>query len=858
MAKSRRTTRREDDGPLPEIFRSWLREKGWRLRAHQQALLEDASRGDALVIAPTGGGKTLAGFLPSLVDLSGRSGAGLHTLYISPLKALATDVARNLLVPVEEMGLDIRIEVRTGDTPSSRRSRQRAHPPDILLTTPEQIALFMASAHAEAYFRDLRVVVIDEVHALAAGKRGDLLSLGLASLRRWSPGARRIGLSATVGDPARLAAWIGPETRIIRSGQGAPPLIEVLDSDRRTPWAGHSGRHAIGELYERISAHRTSLVFVNTRAQAEMIFHELWRINEKGLPIALHHGSLDPSHRRRIESLLADGGLRAVVCTSTLDLGLDWGSVDLVIQVGAPKGCARLVQRIGRSNHRLEEASRAILTPCNLFESLECRAAAAAIAAGELEPWPERTGALDILAQHICGKACGDGFSADDLYNEILTAPPYAGLDRSAFDRVLDLVATGGYALRAYDRFRRIVPEPITGRWRACSGEVARRHRRSVGAVIEEPLMSVRLAAQGSRAGRRLGEVEAYFLESLRPRDAFLFAGQLLHLVAIENDEAVVAPARSDNPLVPSYNGGKFPMNTHLASRVRELASDRSGWRELPGQTREWLAAQDQHSALPAPDELLVETFARSGRHYLCAYPFEGRLAHQTLGMLLTRRLERGGFGPLGFVASDYAIAVWCARSCEPCDLGALFCEDMLGDDLDAWLQESAMMKRAFRNAAILSGLIEKPGGPTSRVRSGALMSTDLIYDVLRSHEPDHILLRAAQQDAVTGSLDIRRLGELLRRVRGHITVRHLSRVSPLAVPSLLEIGKIPVGLDASEALLAEASDTLVREAMNPELPPDGQGAAPAPEPPGRSLRRRGSPGSTRPSRQRRREGQSR
>ena len=449
---------------LPAPFAEWFAARGWSLRPHQEALLAAANEGrGGLVIAPTGGGKTLAGFLPSLIDLSGqppRRHPALHTLYISPLKALAADVARNLSTPVGEMRLPITIDVRTGDTSPSRRQRQRAKPPDILLTTPEQLALLIASEHANVFFQDLRAVIIDEVHAIAATKRGDLLGLCLATLRRWAPQARHVGLSATVRDPIALARWLGPDTPILRYVGGAEAHIDVLDSERRIPWSGHSGRHNVPEVYERIKGAKMALVFVNTRSQAEMTFQELWRVNEASLPIALHHGSLDVEQRKRVESAMAAGKLKAVVCTSTLDLGIDWGDVDLVVQMGAPKGSARLIQRIGRSNHRMDEPSQALLVPSNRFEVLECRAAVEAVSAGELDGPGPRRGAIDVLAQHIMARACGEGFDALELFDEIKLAAPYEALDWETFERVVDFVATGGYALKTYDRFRRIVKFP--------------------------------------------------------------------------------------------------------------------------------------------------------------------------------------------------------------------------------------------------------------------------------------------------------------------------------------------------------------------------------------------------------------
>lgn len=824
---------------LPGLFQNWFDSKGWSLRPHQRDLIDAAARGEGgLVIAPTGGGKTLASFLPSLIELAAETGRlrpALHTLYISPLKALANDVRRNLAAPVAEMGLDITLESRTGDTPPSRRQRQRAKPPDILLTTPEQLALLIASEHAGVFFGDLRAVIVDEVHAIAQTRRGDLLSLGMATLRQWAPKARFIGLSATVRDPDALARWLGEGTPVIRHLGGADARIDVLDSEARIPWAGHSARHAVAEVYEQIRRANMSLVFVNTRSQAEMMFQELWRVNEDALPIGLHHGSLDVEQRRRVEAAMASGKLKAVVCTSTLDLGIDWGDVDLVVQIGAPKGASRLIQRIGRSNHRMDEPSRALLAPSNRFEVLECRAAVEAVAANELDGPGPRRGALDVLAQHVMGRACGDGFDAVRLFEEVRAAAPYTDLDWETWERVVDLVATGGYALRTYDRFRRIVRFP-DGVWRARNDEVRRQHRMNVGTIIESPMIGVRLVsfvgarvkpgepkraatqADGKklmRAGRKLGELEEYFIETLTPGDTFLFAGQVLRFEGVSDSDALVTRSNDPDPAVPSYNGGKFPLTTFLAARVRAMLHDRSRWRELPDQVREWMEVQERKSVIPRPDQLLIETFPRGERFYMVCYPFEGQLAHQTLGMLLTRRMERAGLKPLGFVASEYALSVWSMDDPGQADIDALFHEDMLGDDLDAWLEESALMKRTFRTCALISGLVEMRHTRGEKTGRQVTFSTDLIYDVLRSHEPDHILLQASREDASQGLLDIRRLGEALKRARGHIVHRRLDHISPFAVPVMLEIGKEPVySGDATEAVLREAEEDLVRDAM--------------------------------------------
>ena len=822
---------------LPAGFQNWFSGRGWSARAHQLDLTQAALAGEsALLIAPTGGGKTLAGFLASLIELSGKAQRNadrpaLHTLYISPLKALAVDVARNLTTPVEEMGLDIRIETRTGDTPTHKRQRQRRTPPDILLTTPEQLALFIASDHAAEFFADLKCVIIDEIHAIAPSKRGDLLSLGLATLAQWAPACRFVGLSATVHDPRVLQDWLAVRSdtpRLIKAEGGVRADVDILISDERIPWSGHSGRFAVGEVYAQIKQARMSLVFVNTRSQAELLFQELWNVNEDGLPIALHHGSLAKEQRRKVEAAMAAGKLKAVVCTSTLDLGIDWGEVDLVIQMGAPKGAARLVQRIGRANHRMDEASRAMLVPTNRFEILECRAAEDAVEAGEIDGEPLRQGALDVLAQHIMGRACGDGFGLEPLFDELRLAAPYRDLDWETYERIVDLVATGGYALKTYDRFKRIT-RTRGGTWLARTARDRQQHRMNVGAIVEARHLNVRLASRvgreqagqttgrpALRAGRKLGEIEEYFISTLTPGDTFLFAGEILRFLGVQEMDCLAMRASADtNPAIPSYNGGKFPLTQFLAGRVRKMIHDRDSWIALPDQVREWFEIQDLRSTIPAEDELLVETFPRGARHFLACYPFEGRLAHQTLGMLLTRRLERLGARPLGFVASEYAMAVWAMEPMSTVDMDELFAPDLLGDDLEAWLEEAVLMKRHFAHCAQISGLIARRMPGSEKSGRQVTFSTDLIYDVLRSHEPDHILLQAARQDAATGFLDIRRLSDMLMRVRSKIVHQDLVRISPFAVPLMLEVGKEPVhGASVEEAILREAEADLIAEAM--------------------------------------------
>jgi ATP-dependent Lhr-like helicase len=776
---------------------------------------------DALLIAPTGGGKTLAGFLPSLIALSSPADQvrpGVHTLYISPLKALAVDVQRNLMTPIQEMGLRVSVEARTGDTPQSKRQRQRSAPPSILLTTPEQLALFCAWEGSRAYFQSLQCVILDEIHALHGTKRGDLLNLGLARLQTFAPALRRVGLSATVDDPQTLRRWLSPHPReadVVFGDPGAPPQIDVLISQNRVPWSGWTARHAMGEVYESIRSARTALVFVNTRFQAELAFQTLWELNEEGLPIALHHGSLAAEQRRKVEAAMARGDLRAVVCTSTLDLGVDWGAVDLVIQLAAPKGSSRLVQRIGRANHRLDEPSRALLVPAHRFEVLECQAAVEAVAANDLDGEPVRIGAKDILAQHVMGCACAEPFDLRALHQEVASSAPYAALSLEAFEQVVDFVSTGGYALRTYDRFRRII-QGRDGLWRARNADAVQRHRMNVGAIVDIPMLSIRTQRSDRRqGGRKIGEMEEGFLEQLTAGDTFLFAGQVWRFEGIEGMDCWVTPAPGREAKTPSWGGSKFALSTYLARRVRRMIADQPGWDRLPDDVQEWLHIQKRRSYIPAEDEMLVETFQRGARHYLAAYPFDGRISHGTLCQLLARRLERAGRQPLGFVANDYALAVWGMKSMADIDLEVLFQEDMLGDDLDAWLDESFMMKRTFRQCAVLAGLIQRRLPGQEKSGRQVTFSSDLIYDVLRRHQPDHLLLQCARQDAATSTLDVVRLGRLLQRIKGRVRGRTLSKVSPFAVPVLLEIGREPVAGAGQDAILQESADELIAEALD-------------------------------------------
>jgi ATP-dependent Lhr-like helicase len=774
-------------------------------------MLDEARAGrHALLVASTGAGKTLAGFLPTLAELIGAPAEGLHTLYVSPLKALAVDIARNLIAPITDMALDIRVETRTGDTSSDAKARQRSKPPQILLTTPESLSLLLSYPDSVTMFASLKTIVVDEVHAFATGKRGDLLSLCMARLQRIAPALRRVALSATVADPDGYRAWLAPDgdidrVALVRGQPGADPRIAILLPEGRVPWSGHSGRYAAEQVMAQIAAHRTTIVFCNTRSLAELIFQDLWKVNADGLPIGVHHGSLAKDARLKVEGAMADGRLRALVATASLDLGVDWGDVDCVIQMGAPKGSSRLLQRIGRANHRLDEASEAIVVPGNRFEYLEARAALDAVEAGELDPDLFRRGALDVLAQHVMACACAAPFDRDALLGEIRSALPYSALDDALFDQVLGFIRDGGYSLRAYDRFKRLVQDP-DGTWRISHPRFATQHRLNAGIIVEATMLSVRF-----RNGRQLGRVEEAFANQLSTGDTFFFAGLSLEVEKIDQTDLIVH-ATSKPARIPTYGGSRMPLSTNLADRVRGFLADPGQWPRFPDDVREWLEYQAARSVLPQPGQLLVETFPREGRHYMVAYSFEGWNAHQSLGMLITRRMETQGLSPLGFVANDYAIACYALEKIT--DPAALLSADILEHEFVDWVQQSHLLKRAFREVAVIGGLVERQHPGKRKTGKQVTFSTDLIYDVLRKYEPSHLLLKAAWDDARAKMTDVGRLASLLDRAAATMVHVDLERVTPLAVPVLTLIGRERVSTArGDDALLIEA-EVLAAEAM--------------------------------------------
>jgi ATP-dependent Lhr-like helicase len=793
---------------LPPPFANWFARNGWQIHPHQQAMLDQASAPALLLIAPTGGGKTLAGFLPTLAELADGAFQGLHTLYVSPLKALAADIKRNLRRPVDEIGLPIRIEDRTGDTSYTQKRRQRADPPHILLTTPESLALLFSYEDAPRMFAGLQRVIVDEIHALAESKRGDQLMLALSRLQRLAPGLRRVGLSATVEDPAGMAATLARHPDpcpIIHADPGPDPDISMLVTDEYPPWSGGGAAYAIPAVLAEVMRHRTTLIFHNTRAQAEIFFHNLWLANTDDLPIGIHHGSLDRNQREAVEAAMVRGDLRAIVCTGSLDLGIDWGDVDLVIQVGAPKNVKRLIQRIGRANHRYNAPSKALLVPANRFEVVECVAALQAAAAHDLDGDPKGPGPLDVLCQHILIVACAGPFDADALYREVCTVGAYATLPRATFDDCLDFCATGGYALRAYDKWRRLLQRP-DGQWQLRDPRAALRVRMNIGTIHDTDTLKVRM--RGSF--KPLGEIEEGFAATLTPGDTFLIGGQIVRYEGLRDLTVEVSRAAAKKPKIATFMGTKFATSTQLSARILDMFRQAS-WPDLPRHTADWLSVQRDLSHLPRADRILVESFPHDGLAHTCFYGFAGRNAQQTLGLLLTKRMEEIGQNPIGFVSTDYATLIW---GLDPVtDPAPLVDPANLRDGFDLWLTGNAVMKRTFRASATIAGLIERNLPQARKSGRQATFSSDILYDTLTRYDPDHLMLRITRQEARRGLVDFGRIEEMLARTAGridHVTVPH---VTPLAAPMLLEMGKVPIFGAGREKMLAEIAADLMAAA---------------------------------------------
>ena len=645
---------------IPDKISKWIRAKNWTLHEHQIRMFKSSECSSQLLIAPTGSGKTLAGFLPTIADLYLNPSQKLHTLYISPLKALASDIKRNLETPIKELELKISVEDRTGDTKQSIKKKQRVIPPNILLTTPESLALLMSYPEAPSIFSSLKRIIVDEIHAITESKRGDQLFLAISNIRKYCLDAKIIGLSATVNDPSLIAGWLAPtnDCDIILSDPGLVPEISILATSEPPPWAGAGGLYSIPEIITEIETHKTTLIFHNTRAQAEIFFHNLWLANSKNLPIAIHHGSLDKEQRNHVETAMVRGELRAVVCTGSLDLGIDWGSVDLVIQIGAPRQVKRLIQRIGRANHSRSGASKGLIVPANRLEVLECFMALDAIYENKLDSELQTQIPLDVICQHLLLVACAGPFMPLDIFNEIRTIEKYKNFNREDFDQCLDFCISGGYALKKYNQWHRLI-QTSNGAVKLRDPRIANRLRMNAGTIQDSDTLKVRYKSKrGKSKGSTIGEVEEAFAVSLTPGDTFLIGGRIVKFESLREMVVEVSPRPEKKPKIAVFSGTKFSTSTLLCDRILRTLEEKR-WDNLPEYLCRWLEHQASFSELPQSNSVLIETFPRNKLNYTCVYGFAGRNAQQTLGLLLTKRMEELGLNPVGFVANDYTTLVW-------------------------------------------------------------------------------------------------------------------------------------------------------------------------------------------------------
>ena len=795
---------------LPQKFQNWINKRNWGLHTHQIDVLTNSDRKSQLLIAPTGSGKTLSGFLPTLIELDRVNFSGLHTVYVSPLKALAADIKRNLMIPIEEMGLNIKVEDRTGDTTAKTKRRQRIDPPQILLTTPESLALLISFPEANALFANLERIIIDEIHALVENKRGHQLLLAISRLQSISKNLRKLALSATVDHPQEIAGFISENDNncpIIFAEPGPDPNISMLQTTASPPWSGAGATYAVPDVLEQISKHKTTLIFHNTRAQAEIFFHNLWLNNQDNLPVAIHHGSLDLAQRKRVEAAITKGELRAVVCTGTLDLGIDWNEVDLVIQVGAPKNIKRLVQRIGRANHTYNTPSKAIIVPANKFEIVECQAALEAVRDKDLDGEPIASGSLDVLCQHILLVACSGKILPSKLFEEIKQIGAYKNLTHEEFEECMGFCIDGGYALNRYEQWHRLKLDH-SGNLILRDPRIANKIRMNVGTIQDTETLKVRTHRRSG--GKPLGEIEEAFAASLTKGDTFLIGGNIVRFESLREMIVEVTHNANKQPKIATFMGTKFATSTKLSDRILDSFENQS-WKDLPADTVNWLNKQKEFSQLPVRNSLLIETFFRKSRHYLVVYGFAGRNANQTLGLILSKKLEELNLAPLGFVANDYATLIWGLEKVEnPIQLFK-FSEIELG--LDKWFSGNALMKRTFKAVASVSGLIDRNLPGLRKSGRQTTFSSDILYDTLVKYDPTHLLLKITKDEAMKGLIDFSRIEEMFKRVDDNIIHKNLPHVSPLAAPMLLEVGTIPIEGQARELLLKNEANSLMKEA---------------------------------------------
>lgn len=771
---------------------AWFASRGWSPFSYQREVWDAYRDGESgLIHVATGMGKTLAAAGGPVIEAAENpvdEDTGVRLLWLTPLRALARDTVQSLEEFLSGVGLPWRVGLRTGDVSSSVKTRQRRSPPEVLVTTPESLSLLLSYPEKGRIFGALECVIVDEWHELLGSKRGTQTELCLAHLRGLRPGLRCWGLSATLGnlDHARNVL-LGPGSpgRIVAGPDGGPVVVDTLLPETlvRFPWSGHLGLQLLPRVVDELEGEGTSLLFTNTRAQAELWHQALLEARPDWTEeLALHHGSISAEARTVVEEGLRAGTLRCVVCTSSLDLGVDFQPVDRVLQVGSPKGVGRLLQRAGRSGHRPGAQRRVVCVPTHALELLEFASARAAVAEGEVEPREAPDAPLDVLAQHLVTLALAGGVSAEAVFREARATWSYRNLSREAWGWVLDFVVRGGPALQAYPRYRRLVMEE-GDRLVSTGASVTRSHRQAVGTIADEGSLEVRFLKGG-----RLGSVEEGFLSRLRPGDRFLFAGRVLELVRIKDMRAYVRRgSRSGRTTVPRWAGGRLPLSSHLA---RWVAAGLAGDPRVQGPELDalepLLELQRRWSALPGPDRLVVELARSREGHHAFLFTFLGRSAHEGLGALLAWRLSRAAPRTVGVALNDYGIEL---LSPDPFPdeeeaWSALLSPEGLATDLPDCLNAAEMARRRFRQIARVSGLVHP--GPPGRARNARNLqaSSGLIFDVLARYDPDNLLVDQAHREVLEAELEASRLraglASLAERDR---VLTHPPRFTPLAFP---------------------------------------------------------------------------
>jgi ATP-dependent Lhr-like helicase len=797
----------------PASLDRWFASQGWTVQPFQHRVWRAMRRGvSGLVHAETGSGKTLAVWFGALLRLSDKHSAGLQVLWITPMRALATDTRAALAAPLAALGIAREVELRTSDTSSAQRSRQLRKPPLALVTTPESLSLLIAQPEWRSFFASLSTVVVDEWHELIGSKRGVQVQLALQRLRGLGSACAVWGLSATLARPEEaLEVLTGrPGGCLIRAPGRRVPIIDTMipEAVERFPWAGHLGTRMLGQVVRALDAASTSLVFCNTRAQAEIWYQLLLdaRPDWAGL-IALHHGSLDREARHWVEENLGAGRLRAVVCTSTLDLGVDFAPVERVLQIGSAKAVARLLQRAGRSGHRPGGVSRATLVPTHALELLEAAAAREAVGRARIEPHRALEQPLDVLVQHLVTAALGEGFDEAELLAEVRGTHAYRYLDEGSWRWALDFVIQGGESLKAYPEYRKLVRDP-DGRWRVPDAAIARRHRMSIGTIVAEAEVSVR-----AMNGSRLGSVEESFIGRLKPGDSFVFAGRVWELVRFRDMEAWVRRAKSERAAVSRWAGSRMPLSSELAQSMFEQLERLSGVsaaassaprpgpvnseRPLAGRGSPELDAiaplielQARRSRLPVRARLLIEQMTSREGHHVFVYPFAGRAAHLGLASLLAFRLARGKPATYSIAVNDYGFELLGAEPFDPAPFtsGELLSPNDLEPDLMAAINAAELIKRRFRETARIAGLLVQ-GRPGERRSARALQaSAGLFHDVFARHDPDNRLLAQARAEVLERELDAPRIRACLEALSGQpVDFVPIERPTPFAFPLMVE-----------------------------------------------------------------------